>query len=126
MGVAAYARGNKLISEQIRRDVEASRLVPVDQYALQALEDERDQLRAEVAALRRDRDRAIRCIRAMEAGRTVERVATAEQIERLSGRAHSAEHAMLRFRRQWERVSQLLRRVASPMAVAEARAEAPL
>lgn len=121
MGVAAYNRGNRVISEQVRRDLEASRLVPVDHQYLTRLEDERAELAQEVARLRKEGERALVHLRERRATLVAERAEAADQLDRMTRRAHEAERAMLLYRRRWEWVSCLLRRVASPAAVAEAR-----
>lgn len=121
MGHAAYARGSRAISIQIQRDLEASRLVPVDHQYLTAVEGQRDALRIENAALRAKLARTELHLRERRATLTVERRDREKEREQLLLRAHEAEHAMLRYLRAWQWVSRILRLSASPSAVLEAR-----
>lgn len=121
MGHAAYARGSRAISVQIQRDLETSRLVPVDHQYLTTVEDQRDALKAENEGLRAKLARTELHLRERRATLTVERRDREEERAQLLQRAHEAEHAMLRYRRAWEWVSALLRLSARPGAVAEAR-----
>lgn len=122
MGHAAYARGSRAISIQIKRDLEASRLVPVDHQYLTSVEDQRDALKAENEALRAKVARTELHLRERRATLAVERRDREEERARLLQRAHEAEHAMLRYLRAWQWVSGILRLSASPSAVFEARA----
>lgn len=60
MGVAAYNRGNKAISQETDREISAARY----RAERQALKDENARLRERVAALERDLKRACRCLAA--------------------------------------------------------------
>jgi predicted nucleic acid-binding Zn-ribbon protein len=112
MGIAAYHRGSAVISRQIRDELGANRLVPVDRYHIQALEDHNASLTAEVARLRARLDRAMTHLSERRATLAAERRDRAEVEARLLDRARSAERAMLAYRRQWEGVSRLLRRLS--------------
>lgn len=121
MGAAAYSRGNKCISAQFA--AEANATVPVNRRYLSALEAHNERLARDKRDLTARLERAMLHLRERRATLTAERAAFAADRERLTRRAHEAERAMLAFRRRWEWVSRLLRRLASPAAVAEVRAE---
>lgn len=121
MGAAAYNRGSVSISRQI--DAETNASVVVNRRYLAALEAHNENLAAEKRELQARLDRAMLHLRERRATLTAERAAFAEERERLTRRTRNAERSMLAFRRRWEWVSRLLRRVASPATVAEVRAE---
>lgn len=123
MGHAAYLRGNKVISEQIQRDFKAGRTVRVELYYLETIEEDRERLRTENAALQAQLQRAMLHLRERRATISAERENHAEQTERLLQRAHAGERYMLLYKRRWEWVSRLLRYIASPAQVAEAKTE---
>lgn len=123
MGHAAYMRGNAVISRQIQDEAAATRLVSIDRHDLATIEDDRERLRAENARLTTENKRLRLCLRERRATVEAERYQHSEDMARMTERAHSAERSMLAFRRRWEWVSRLLRMVASPAAVADARAE---
>ena len=121
MGHAAYMRGSQVISRQIAAELEAKRLVPVDRQYLGTIEARLAEANEELARLRERLAKVELQLAERRATVTAERHEHVAQTERLTKRARSAERAMLAYRRRWEWVSRLLRRSASPAAVAEAR-----
>jgi hypothetical protein len=109
MGAAKEARDRAHFQRQFDDEGKRTRLVPVDRYYLQRIEDD---LAAAIAArtqLERDLDRCKLRLRERAATLAVERRQWAEDRASLLDRAHGAERAMLMFRRRWEYVSRLLR-----------------
>ena len=109
MGAAKEARDRAHFLAQFDADERRARLVQVDRYYLQRIEDDLAAARAEKARLGRDLDRCKARLRERAATLTVERGQWQDERVALLARAHEAEHAMLSFRRQWEYVSRLLR-----------------
>lgn len=115
MGHAAYARGSMAISQQIDRELSGYRVpLPSDECAY---------LLAEMARLQAKLDRARLHLDERRATLTAERRDREEERSRLLDRCHSAERAMLRYRRDHITAWAIIRAVASPEQVHEARAE---
>ena len=111
MGAAKEARDRALFRQQARNAIESTRLVPVDRYYLQRIEDDLAAARVALAQSQRALNRCQTRLKERSATLTVERQQWAEERERWTLRAHGAERAMLAFRRRWEYVSQILRRL---------------
>lgn len=109
MGAAKEARDSAHFRAQFDAESQRTRLVQVDRYDLQRIEDDLAVACAEKAQLGRDLDRCKARLQERAATLTVERGQWQEERDALLARAHEAEHAMISFRRRWEYVSRLLR-----------------
>lgn len=110
MGAAKEARDHAHFRAQFDAEAQRTRLVHVDRYDLQRIEDDLAVARAEKAQLRRDLDRCKARLKERAATLTAERRQWQEERDALLARAHEGEHAMISYRRRWEYVSRLLRR----------------
>lgn len=126
MGVASYNRGSRVIADQADRQLAATRLVKIDRYALQGLEDEASRLRLENATLRRDLGRAMLRFQERAATLTYERRKFSEESERLTARARDGWQAMRLYRRRWQWVSRIVRQFVRPEDVADCGTEGRL
>ena len=109
MGIAKEGRDKAHFRAQFDAEAARTRLVQIDRYDLQRIEDDLALARAEKAQLRRDLDRCKARLGERAATLTVERRQWADDRAGLLKRAHEAERAMLSFMRRWEYVSRLLR-----------------
>ena len=105
MGAAKEARDRAHFRDQFDAEGRNTRLVYVDRYYLQRIEDDLAASRAENAQISRDLRRCKARLKERVATLTLERMQRAD----LMARAHEAERAMLLFRRRWEYVSRILR-----------------